>query len=436
MQRITTAITATIALAMIFTASTSTHAALSVVADYDFDNNAAPAGFTDFGTPTYAGGQIVLNGTSGLSNVATPLSATDNFVIEAIVNATSFAGFDFVVANSVGAANSGYGILHEAGWEGIHMGTAKFGSTASALNTPVSIAIVRESGVSSLYVNGVASGALGSVPATPTQINIGYNPSDGAAGGFNGSIDRVRLSTFTTFNAADLLAAPMVLADLSDDYLDAASVGDTSDGTGISGTTTGTWHYHQDTNTDPTDGGLTLLTFDTGLGTDSATGYKGTGSVFGFDAPLISDDALFDGASVPAGTLAAHPGHSSEGAEFLVVEYRATENLTGVFLDFTVNQANAGGDGIDWRILDDAGDVLFSGTEDGTSTVGVKELIDNINAGESIWLVIGNGPVDDGGGDQTFIDLTLTGSIAVPTPSALPAGLAMLGLAAMRRRRR
>ena len=64
----------------------SAHAVITVVEHQTFNDNATPATYTEVGTPSYAGGALVLNGSSGLTFTAgTPLTATDNFGIEAIV---------------------------------------------------------------------------------------------------------------------------------------------------------------------------------------------------------------------------------------------------------------------------------------------------------------------------------------------------------------
>lgn len=197
------------------------HAALNVVADYDFEDNATPAGFTELGDPTYSGGQLQLDGNDGLSNAATPLTATDNFAVEAIVTLTQLDAFDFAVANSNGVTNTGYGLLQDNGWQAIVMGQALSAANASpvVLNTPVALAFVRDGGIGSFYVNGAFVANLNNNPVAPTQLNIGFNPADSVAtSGFNGSIDRVRLSTLSgSFNTADLLgpgdgAAPVVPA--------------------------------------------------------------------------------------------------------------------------------------------------------------------------------------------------------------------------------
>jgi hypothetical protein len=182
--------------ASVFAASTAS-ADLVNVATYDFEDNATPAGFTEFGTPSYAGGEFVGDGASGLFDTTSALNATDNFVMEARLTPSAVAGFDFALGNTEGAGNAGYGILLEGtNWKLIRMGVVVADTgVAVALNTEVNIAFVRQGGVSQIYLDGVAIGPSNATGAAPTQFNIGYNPHDGAAGGFNGTIDEIRLST-------------------------------------------------------------------------------------------------------------------------------------------------------------------------------------------------------------------------------------------------
>ena len=105
-----------------------------------------------------------------------------------------------------------------------------------------------------------------------------------------------------------------MLGNLASDYLD-GTPGQTSDDVGISGSG-GTWNYWSDTDADPTNGGLTLLTFGS-VGVEGGDGFAGTGTILNDCCgpfPEISDDGLFDGFTTPpAGTLASHPGGSGNG---------------------------------------------------------------------------------------------------------------------------
>ena len=184
--------------------------------DYTFNDNATPAGFTGIGSPTYSGGQLVLDGSSCLT-MATPVTATDNFVIEVICTPTVNDGFNFSVSLNDGV-NNGWGLLQISGtYLGLAEGAAYLSSAGPAtLGTPVRLALVRAGGLTTIYENGVA--AVGTPydgsRATPTTLTIGASTTTTApffGGFFKGSIDEVRVFTFYPgqFNpATDLLTGP------------------------------------------------------------------------------------------------------------------------------------------------------------------------------------------------------------------------------------
>lgn len=190
------------------------NAAITVVADYDFADNMAPTGFTEFGDPTYAGGKLLLDGTGDYIQATAPTTVTDNMVLEAIVSADVFGTFNFAVSISqADSLNTGYGLLGQSGnWNALRSLSAFSGSAAhgGAPTSTVAIAFVRVAGDSSLYVNGVqfnsGSGDLAPILVGAAVLSIGAHEFDAPNGLFNGSIDRVRVSTISGgFDAADLL---------------------------------------------------------------------------------------------------------------------------------------------------------------------------------------------------------------------------------------
>ena len=206
-----------VAVTLVFLAATPVGATLQTVTDYPFENNATPAGFTVDGSPSYSGGQLVLNGSSCLTK-ATPVTATDNFGIEVICTPTTNDSFNFIVANNNGA-NNGWGLVQISGAnQAIAEGATTFGNAGAAtLGTPVRLALVRSGGVSTVYRNGVAVGTTyAGTRAVPTILTIGANQNSTNPtfeGRFKGSIDEVRLFTFAAgqFNpATDLLTGPTV----------------------------------------------------------------------------------------------------------------------------------------------------------------------------------------------------------------------------------
>ncbi len=155
---------------------------------------------------TFGGGTVYSAGTV--------TSLTNNVGMEIWVRPTSLDGFDFVMANG-GSGNVGYGIVQIGGqWAIIHNGVLQgaVGATVQ-LNTWQHLAYVRSGGVSTLYVNGVATGGtITNAPTTPTTLVIGGNRIDSPPqsekyeGQFNGQLDNARIFTFApgAFTVADL----------------------------------------------------------------------------------------------------------------------------------------------------------------------------------------------------------------------------------------
>ena len=190
---------------------------LVTVADYDFENNRAPAGFQSFGAPKYKAGKLVLDGkVDYLQLKPAPIGRNidDNFVLEFIVDAHSFGDFNFVgsIGNANGA-NRGYGILAQGTeWRALTC-SARVEGALSHGPPPTflaAVAYVRDSGNNALYVNGVKYSRAPNGRFTLTDdgvLTIGGHVSDAPKGLFGGEIDRVRISTFAPgeFQVRDLL---------------------------------------------------------------------------------------------------------------------------------------------------------------------------------------------------------------------------------------
>jgi len=193
-------------------------AGIVVVGHYTFNDNALPSGFSvvGAGTPTFSGGQMILDGTSAIRNTATPLTATDNFGIEAILTPSANDSFNFFVSNSNGA-NNGWGLLSiDGAYRAIAEGAGVFGTGggAATVDQEVRLALVRAGGTATLYVNNVAvSGTTGAERLAASILTIGVNQQTNEPafeGFFKGSINEVRLFTFEAgaFSVSDLLTQP------------------------------------------------------------------------------------------------------------------------------------------------------------------------------------------------------------------------------------
>lgn len=161
--------------------------------------------------PGFSSRSVLFDGTDDLYFTTTvPSVATDNFGLEAWVNPTAVDGFNFAVSNGRNT-NGGWGIVQIGGnWHIIHSGVAASGAgPAVALNAWTHVAMVRDNGLTTLYVNGAATGAtIGLAPVPPLdRFMIGANKvNSGFEGRFKGFIDHVRVFEFDPgdFNASDL----------------------------------------------------------------------------------------------------------------------------------------------------------------------------------------------------------------------------------------
>lgn len=188
-----------------FVAATSANAALTVGADYDFSTFAdgtgdlTTAGFNINGDAAISGGQLILDGTGDYLTIADPLGgATDNFAIEATFTADTAGTFNFVATRNTGTTNSGGGILIQSGNFNALASLVGFQvSTPQTLGSEVTVNFVRQDGTYTLYVNGVNVGSNAATwNGTPDTAGIGAHNFDAPDGLLDGSIARVRYSTF------------------------------------------------------------------------------------------------------------------------------------------------------------------------------------------------------------------------------------------------
>ena len=144
------------------------------------------------------------------TNGTLPTTATDNFGIEAWVTRDSFTGNQGIAWNG----DSGWG-LYTMGTDilGHLNGVADVGTGGATVpvGTWFHVAMVRDSGTTTLYVNGIPNGTThNGTPAVPTG-SFWVGQIGGAPAGFesDGKVDDVRVFTFEpgTFSTDDLLLA-------------------------------------------------------------------------------------------------------------------------------------------------------------------------------------------------------------------------------------
>lgn len=164
--------------------------------------------YSTFGSPA-SGIGMTFAGVEGYRNGGVVTTATDNFGMDAWVYATSVAG-NAVIAYNGDTGTSGFGLFRNGGnYTYLFGGVALAGAAPVALNTWTHLAIVRDSGVTTFYVNGRANLVTGDAPnAAAGAMGVGINPIV-MAEQFIGTIDEVRVFTFApgTFQPALLVPA-------------------------------------------------------------------------------------------------------------------------------------------------------------------------------------------------------------------------------------
>jgi len=153
---------------------------------------------------------VNFNGTSQYLSNAVVSTATNNFGLEVWVkpNATD-AGNRTIVYNGHPLV-SGWGLIQRAGTEyRASFGTmTAFGPGVAAAGVWAHLALVRDNGTATFYVNGVASGTSVGNPIVPaTNFIVAAHPDFAANTWFNGAVDEIRVFTFAPgqFTTNDLL---------------------------------------------------------------------------------------------------------------------------------------------------------------------------------------------------------------------------------------
>lgn len=147
--------------------------------------------------------------TVGVYGTAALLStANNNFGLEAWVKPVAVTS-DQIIAYNGDTGFSGWGIMVRSNgtYQALFGGVLYFGSAPATAGTWTHVAVVRDNGTATLYVNGVAAGSTTSAPNTPSgSFGVAAAPP---AHGANlvGLVDEVRAFTFapSTFTSGQLL---------------------------------------------------------------------------------------------------------------------------------------------------------------------------------------------------------------------------------------
>jgi hypothetical protein len=124
-------------------------------------------------------------------------SATDNFFLEAWVkpSGTSTANGAIAFNGSAGSSN-GYGLFQSGSNYEVRLGDSGVMVAPLTAGTWTHVALVRNNGTTSLYINGTEANSGSAAPTTPTTyFRIGE--SDISNYGFSGLIDEVRFAEFS-----------------------------------------------------------------------------------------------------------------------------------------------------------------------------------------------------------------------------------------------
>jgi 1-phosphatidylinositol phosphodiesterase len=154
-------------------------------------------------------------GTYGTNGLVTGLDGstalTDNFGIELWVKPNDTTGTKCLAYNGH-SGTSGWGLYQfDANYGVLFGGRAIFGSGPATAGVWTHLALVRNNGTATLYVNGVASGTVPDSPNVPAgRFAVGAQPQSLAAEFFAGALDEVRVFTFQPgqFSPDSLLYQP------------------------------------------------------------------------------------------------------------------------------------------------------------------------------------------------------------------------------------
>lgn len=152
---------------------------------------------------------VEFSGSNQYLNGAIFDTATDDFGIEAWVKPLSAVG-NHAIAYNGNTSNNGWGLYQIGGGVAALFGAnVLWGSNALPTGVWTHVALVKDTGVSSLYVNGVVVATSVAIPYPPAAagFSIGATGQGGTNENFDGLIDEVRVFSFASgqFSPTNLL---------------------------------------------------------------------------------------------------------------------------------------------------------------------------------------------------------------------------------------
>jgi hypothetical protein len=187
------------------------------------------------GAPTYSSDvpprigstlSMAFNGSTDEYTSGVASTLTDNFGIEAWVKSNGSTSGNATIAYNGNTGSSGWGIYRLGGSYGLLYG-GNLGANVAPISTAwTELALVRDNGMTTFYVNGVASYTTTTGPNPPLGgVGIGGNPLGALSPPppgvplefFDGKIDEVRIFSFAPgqFSAGDLNLPPPVPSPVS-----------------------------------------------------------------------------------------------------------------------------------------------------------------------------------------------------------------------------
>jgi hypothetical protein len=246
-----------------------------------------------------------------------------------------------------------------------------------------------------------------------------------------GTVEQGQLVRFTTNATTETTpesratsspeSAPETIADLARDYRP-GTAGLTTESVGLRGTVAGSWHFFQDNDLSTTNGHAGALVWKSNAQYfNSKSGYAGTDTDFGMIFPIVSAERLLDGPAPapPAGSLMGHPS----GRKYLAIQYRLekTEAVENAAIQYRFEKPNLFHQN-EVHIIKNVGgteQVLFSKRNLGAGAAnqfvnGTISGIGRLGPGDSVWIMLG--AAGDAAGDQTWLQMTLTGNRKAASP--------------------
>ncbi len=162
---------------------------------------------------------VFTNAAFATNNIVSTL--VTNYGLEFWVNPASASGTQVIVYNG-NTATSGWGvIIGSSNYEALFGGRRIFGNAQVTPSVWTHVALVCDTGITTLYINGVANTNLSTPPAVPTgNFGLGTHPQVPQGEFFTGLLDEVRLFTFAPgqFSTNDLLLnRASIVTTLTDD---------------------------------------------------------------------------------------------------------------------------------------------------------------------------------------------------------------------------